>query len=271
MAFLPAEKTSFEKLVFPKSVYKYRESENEKHRTILKDRVVYLAPPKSFEDDLDCKIPIRHDLLSDDEIFENYLKTLKEINPTWDSGILRNEAILWSKKGLLRDKNRLKQMDIEFYEDLNERYGVLSLAGDALNVEMWTKYSKNFNGFCVGFDPKIMFKELGGGGKVSYWDSLPIIMPADSIDFKLATLTFSKLKKWEFEDEYRIFQFWPQIVDEKSRKKIIPGSAFTELIIGHNTNDEDRKEIIKQAKSLNPFIEIKLTSLIDNEILTQTI
>jgi hypothetical protein len=56
---LKSEYTSIDTLKFPETVYKYREAEKEWHRSILSEREVYFAPPGSFEDKLDCKIPTR--------------------------------------------------------------------------------------------------------------------------------------------------------------------------------------------------------------------
>ena len=166
MAISTAEQTTFDELTFPKTVYKYREAENNLHRTILSEQIVYFAAPKSFEDKLDCKIPIRYDLLSDDEIFDSYLEILKEKHPEWDPAYIRQQAIIWSNKGFLRDKKLNEEWASNYFEELNERYGVLSLTAEPANIKMWKKYSKNFNGFCLGFDPKTK--------ETSAWRSYPI-------------------------------------------------------------------------------------------------
>ena len=48
----------FEKMELPKTLYKYRCWNKELHRSILSDRIVYMAAPSTFEDPLDCKNPI---------------------------------------------------------------------------------------------------------------------------------------------------------------------------------------------------------------------
>lgn len=57
------EHTTFSKLEFPKTVYKYRTAKNPFHRTILSKRIVYFAAPETFEDEFDCQNPERYDLL----------------------------------------------------------------------------------------------------------------------------------------------------------------------------------------------------------------
>lgn len=266
MKLFPPEPTTFDELVFPKTVYKYRKADNINHRTILSEQVVYFAPANSFDDEFDCKIPYRYDLLTDGEIYNNYLKTLKEIHPEWDPLYLQQQATIWSNKGLLRDKKRLEELEVEDYKNLNEIHGILSLTAECANIEMWKKYSDDFNGFCVGFDPKIMFKFLGGGGKVNYVETLPIINPTDSFDVTFTTLIYSKLNKWAYEKEYRTQKMWGSPVDNENRKTKLPSSAYTELILGHNTSVKTRDEIINQAKIVNPLIKILITNHIDNKI-----
>lgn len=54
----------------PDIVYKYRDWENELHKTIITDRKVYFAEPTSFEDPLDCKIEVDYESMTDKEIHD---------------------------------------------------------------------------------------------------------------------------------------------------------------------------------------------------------
>ncbi len=266
MKLSAAEPTNFEELTFPVTVYKYREANNPIHRTILTEQKVYFAPVKYFEDEFDCKNPYRYDLLTDTELYQEYIIAFNEMYPEWDTLYLHQQAISWFNKDLLKDKKRMAELDLKEYENLNEVHGVLSLTMNCASIEMWKKYSDNFNGFCIGFDPKIIFKYLGSGGKVNYVDTLPIINPLDASDIKFTTLIFSKLKKWAFEEEYRTQRMWSLPADNEMRKTKLPSSAYTKLILGHNTNTDTQQEIIKQARVVNPMIEILITTITDYNI-----
>lgn len=260
------ELSSFEELKFPDIVYKYREANHTLHRTIITEQTVFFSSPNSFEDELDCRVPIRFDLLTDDEIYDFCYQLLKEFNPTWDSIYLRDQALRFSNVGLFRDKKMSEDFEKNYWNELNERLGILCLTADPGNISMWRKYAKNLNGFCVGFDPKIMFTAIGGGGEVSYFETLPVIKPSDSIEFKISVRTYSKLRKWAFEKEYRtqIFRDFPLTATE--RKVKIPNSAFIELIIGEKVKAEIQKEIIKQAHLINPEITIKIASIHNGQV-----
>ncbi len=270
MKVLSAQPTTFDELKFPDILYKYREAENSIHRTIITQQIVYFAPPKSFEDEFDCKNPYRYDLLSDTEIFDNYVKTLKELNPQWDEFYVRQKATILSNQGLLRDKKRLEALEKDDYERLNEIFGVLSLTANNSSVDMWKKYASDFNGFCVGFIPRMMFKNLnGGGGQVAYEKMLPMINPLESDDAKFTKLIFCKEDKWTFEEEYRTVKMWGHAASNDDRKISLHSSIFKEVIVGHNTSSNVQKDIIKQAKIVNPKIEIKITTFDKNVVSIQ--
>jgi len=168
--------------------------------------------------------------------------------------------------GLLRDKKRLEELEEKGYKELNEIHGILSLTAESINIQMWQKYSANFNGFCVGFDPKIMFKFLGGGGKVNYVETLPIINPTESFDVLFTNLTYSKLNKWSYEEEYRTQKMWGGPANTEIRKIKLPSSAFTDLILGHNMITKTREEIIREAQLVNSSIKILITNISGDKI-----
>jgi hypothetical protein len=266
MKHLNTSYTTFDKLRFPKTVYKYREAENSKHLTILTEQIVFFAPPESFEDKLDCKIPVRYDLLTDEEIYDKYYNDLKDINPTWDSIYLRNQAILWCNHGLLKDKTRMEELEKHFWNEFNKRFGVLSLTAINDNLLMWNKYASNFNGFCIGLDPKVAFRNMGGGGQVDYVPHLPIIKPFDKIEDIGLTQSLTKLEKWAFEKEYRVQKIWPHQITEKERKFKIDPTAYTEIIIGNKVNMPTKEQLIDLARKLNPKIKINIAEKIQGKV-----
>lgn len=249
---------SFNELKFPKIVYKYRTVNDIYHKSILTEQSVYFAPPITFEDELDCRIQERFDLLNDEDIYNQYYKMLQQQNPTVDTEVIKNEVVKWTSLGMLKDKVRLQAMEEFFWEEFNERFGVLSLTKNNHSLRMWTKYADDFNGFCVGFKPEILFSRAGGGGIVNYVKDLPLIHPFDSPETKRNLLTFYKLLKWKFEGEYRLQKMWDHPITIKERKVIIPSEGFSRLILGQNVTNDLRIEITKQAKLINPNINISI-------------
>ncbi len=252
------EYVSFGDLKFPKTVYKYRTVKDENHLSVLTDQVVFFAAPRTFDDDFDCRIPERFDLLTDDDILDQYYKIFQKQQPNWDPILLRNEAIKWTNMGLLTDKARLQYIENTFWEEFNEKFGVLSLTENNSSLFMWTLYSDDFNGFCVGFDSRVLFRLAGGGGIVNYVKEFPLINPFDSPETKRTLLTFFKLNKWIHEEEYRLQIMWKENVSIAERRIKVPAVAFKEIILGDNLIESVRDEIISKAKIVNPNISVFL-------------
>lgn len=238
--------TSFDDLVIPKTIYKYRTWTNPYHLYIIINKELYMASPRDFIDPYDCKNPIRYDLLSDKEIFNLYLYHSKKDNKNWNRKKHLRFAQEWAKKTLLKDPTHVAEMQKEHYNEFCDHFGVLSLTANPNNDEMWKSYSDNHQGFCIGFNTKILFQNLGGGGEVQYYDELPIIhpVPKHSFEQQHILLIFSKLRKWEYEQEYRTHKFCPTKVIDKQRVIRIPPEAFKEIIFGKNMPDSIKEQLL---------------------------
>lgn len=231
----------------PPVLYKYRDWTDENHKRVLTHNELFLASPASFKDEFDCKVPIRYDLLTDKEIYDKYFKLSKFENPNFNRQQHRKSARDWQKKGLMRDKQRLEELDKEFFDKFNKLYGVLSLTAIYNNIDMWNYYSDNGKGFCVGFNtiPLLnLSKYFGDGGNVSYYDTLPIIKEIDPPEKKHFLQIYSKLRKWEFEKEYRLTKF-----NIENRQVVIPSEFFSQIIIGDKMSDDFKTEIITLSKN----------------------
>lgn len=237
---------------FPNVLYKYRDWNQEYHDRFIKNREIFLASPNSFEDKKDCKIPIRYDLLTKKQTFEYALRLSKIERPSLLRRQLRNEAREWTKKRIFKNKKKYNDFLELYFNEYNVRRGVLSLTAEPCLEEMWKKYANNSEGFCIGYNSRVLFESLGGGGKVDYYETLPLIYPEPFMDFhKLSNLIiFSKEKKWEFEKEYRTHKFWelPALIDDRQIK--LPKEAFNKIILGKNISIKNRNEIIEYTNDV---------------------
>ena len=236
---------------FPPIVYKYRDWEIDYHKDIILEQTVFLAQPTSFEDPYDCKLLKRYDLIGEREIFEIYVKDSKTINPLWTRNQHRKYAKDHTKNSPLKNKEHIKLKQEEHFKQFDVRFGVLSLTANPKRPEMWDKYANKHTGFCVGFDSKKMFKYFGGGGDVAYYEQLPDILYNDKREEEHFKQVFSKLKKWEFEEEYRLHKFSLSPLQEEERKVKLDKECFKEIIFGYKMNKNDRQNIIDQCNNLN--------------------
>ena len=227
---------NLEELGLPSTIYKYRTWTNPYHLRILSDKEIFMASPRSFNDPLDCKIPVRVDLLTDKEIFEKYLYQSKKDHKDWNRSQHRTFAQEWTRKSPMKDPEFVKKWQTDYFEDFFDHFGVISLTANPNNDSMWESYSDNHQGFCVGFNTIRLFQHLGGGGDVNYYDELPIIYPTPKYTYEQQhiLLVFSKLRKWDYEEEYRAHKFYPYVPTDNQRRIQLPSACYEKLIFGKN-------------------------------------
>lgn len=255
-------------LEFPDTIYKYRTWDDVNHKTIISQKQVYMSPPLGFEDPYDCKNHIRYDILKHEEIFAKYYMESQRLSPQLPHGEHMKFAQYWFKRSPLHDKEYIKaQQELDFTK-YNDRLGILSLTANPIKHEMWEKYSADYAGFCVGFNSKIMFKRLGGGCPVNYCDELPIIKPSpwDNHSVQIIKQVYYKLRKWDFEDEYRTEIFNIEPLNKEDRVIVLPPDAYKEIIFGQKISKQNKNEIINIVKQTLPHVTFRQVAKTGNEI-----
>jgi len=254
----------FEEMDLPQVLYKYRSWNNHHHKKILTNNEIYMASPGDFEDEFDCKVPIRYDLLTDKEIYLKYYNSSKKENPHLRRHQHKMFAREWQSKGLMRDKERLAELDKYFFKIFNATVGILSLSSIPDNHKMWNVYADQQNGFCVGFDTIKLLnlsEYFGGGGQVAYYDDLPIILDSDPDGKRYSFQIYSKLMKWKFENEYRLIKY-----NIKNRYVTLPQYVYKEIILGSRVEEPLKSEITSLCKVKFPDAKILHASEDDNSI-----
>ena len=110
----------------PKILYKYRSWSNENHKSILLKREVYFAPPSSFTDKYDCKIPTRYDLLTERQWNELYMFNSKKINPHYARAQHRQYIRQNFLKNKINSKSASERFNEETFYEFSKRFGVLT-------------------------------------------------------------------------------------------------------------------------------------------------
>ncbi len=235
---------------FPKIVYKYRNWDSPIHKRFILNREVFLANPNTFKDNFDCKIPIRHDLMTSKQILEYATYWSKIGRPNWSRQQHREDARIFLKEKFFQSEKYKEEFRIKYFNEFFERIGILSLTADSQNSDMWNKYADNSKGVCIGYNSRIMFEHLGGGGAVEYVYELPILFPEPIMTHHQISTTqvYTKLREWEFEKEYRTMKFWEIPANEKKRQVILPKEAFNSVILGENISENNRNNIKRAIK-----------------------
>lgn len=230
-----------DEIVLPETLYKYRDWTSKFHREVLVKQTAYFSSPAHFNDPFDCKIPIRYDVQTEKQLEEIYYRTIKAVNKTASDVEIRDLAKSGIQLGSI-DPKSFKKNDKEYFDKLNERVGVFSLAEHNDEILMWGHYANSHKGFCVGFDTKELLKTEGIDyiGKVEYCSEFPVIIPNGSLEFQFRKQIFCKWDRWAYEDEYRLTKN-----HIGNRKVEFPKVAFKEIILGYQMPQKDRTEITK--------------------------
>lgn len=266
---------NFEEVKLPETIYKYRDWNDKYHKTIITDLQVYMSAPLDFEDKMDCKNHVRYDLLTEDEIHWKYYTESKKDRERTHLPETEHQKFAeeWFKKSPLHDKDNIKKLQEKDFVDFNARTGILCLTANPVRQEMWSKYSKDHTGFCVGFNPKVMFKYLGGGQEVIYCDQLPIIKPSPWDDFTVQMIKqiYHKERKWEFEEEYRTQTFQYEPLTAEARVVTLPIEAYKEIVFGAKTPQSMKEEIMDISKKLLPHLKFKQAEITSDKIVIKEI
>lgn len=239
----------------PEIVYKYRNWTNEFHKAVLLMNQVFLSPPSDFNDPFDCRVTKNHHLLNTPEKIEKYLE--KGIKGNLEYLISEGRDIEFERKHLRERLKNLDQYQKEFeaidIEYTDKYLGVLSLSGIWNSILMWSHYGDFHKGYCVGFDEEIIRKSgfFGTGGNVTYTEDLPKIDPISAEDKIMTSFyqTHFKAKEWEYEKEYRLTKlYFDKPEEEPNRIATLPKNCIREVIIGLNTEEAHKQEIISFCK-----------------------
>jgi len=249
--------------ILPPILYKYRNWDNKYHKDVLLKGQFYLSNPKSFEDEYDCNIPLDFESIKNRDIKRRYLIYSERNNSHFSRQQHKEFVEYWFAKGMLRNINECRKIEKHFFDKFDKQAGVLSLALKPDIEEMWTKYANNHKGFCVGVNFKQIRKDtklFDSYGYVRYKKKLPSISPIINSKTEDDTWTkqiSTKLIKWSFEKEYRIFKMsFKSSLTEKDRTIIIPPKYFTEIILGYNMDNSSKNEIYAIIKDKYPNIKI---------------
>lgn len=223
----------------PHILYKYRIWDNLYHKKVLEDSSVYLSPPRDFEDKMDCNpAQIYPSGISLFRFLLRYKQDLPFIQRV-------NFALKWYNVSPINYPDELKNIKNQIDNVFNDHFGVLSLTTDSRNDFLWERYADHHKGFCVGFDWNRITRFIRGGGKVIYVKRLPVIDFAnDDDDTKIIKTIIYKEKKWEKENEYRLFKIWD--VGQKVIRNIkLPQDAIVQVVLGKRMSAENKREIKK--------------------------
>jgi Protein of unknown function (DUF2971) len=233
-------------------LYKYRNWNNDYHKSALLTSKIYFASPKDLNDPFDAKIHPDISLVNTDELRSIYtdqiLKHQSNNEPSFDPELWRRRFIDSLKRnptGVQKLLNKIGGVQID------DHIGVYSLCATCLNNQMWAYYADSNRGFCIGYDT-VQLETFHKGimlKKVKYFDPLPRISPIISNQGDTYDRLAIKNKHWEREEEFRLLANFEEI--DTSRLIQFPKTIIKEVVFGLNISDLHRLEILEFCDSEN--------------------
>lgn len=250
----------------PRHLYKFRSWNDEHHRKLLEDQIVWFASPASFNDPFDCKIHYQYDKMPQEEKTKRVHKLAKEQYPDWDNDRLHRETrrILDEHPVFSSDANLRKREWKKWGELLARYFGILSFAGCIDNILLWSHYSDFHRGFCVKIDGHLLAEQLFDlirtdnhavdFQKVQYQEMYPVVIPTNDSDEDLdrfkRLLTIKSLA-WQHENEYRFIY-----IRRTNLARSISKRTIKRVILGCQMSAKDEKEIVSLVTTELPHTEI---------------
>lgn len=133
----------------------------------------------------------------------------------------------------------------KYLNNIDARFGILSLTTKRDNLLMWSHYTNSHKGYCIGFDKKVLFELIGGIlGRINYNQKMPYIPLFDDTGLGANNILFTKSTEWEYEDEYRIKKHFAA-----DKIYVFPNEAVKEVILGMKLTEEEKDEILNIVRS----------------------
>jgi hypothetical protein len=239
----------------PNTIYKYRDWTDSYHKRMLSNNELYLTSPKNFNDPFDCRIGQNFSLLSKEES-EKYITNLaishfqEVVKQGNDFSVVLNDF-----ERRFQDKEVFQaKADSTLFAIEDHCYGIFSCSRRWNSILMWSHYSANHTGICIGFRWEKMMtlidkNIIGKCGDVSYATNFPKLKPiVAKLDIDVMKRAFiqthTKAKDWKYEEEYRFMQNDPNGISESKRTIHISDDFFSEVIMGLAIPDKFRDEVL---------------------------
>lgn len=247
----------------PPLLYKYRDWNNDFHKKVLIDNLLWLTHPKDLNDPYDIRTPVTFDFNEiEHPLFFEKLKYFAEKQfPLVDTNSREFRVICENKFDEIKlnpnayfEKNYKTVRESNIYDCV----GVCSLSKTELDPTMWAHYALDSTGFCVGFDSVNLIKNFPiriSFGHVDYKSNPPLHSFIKEFDENQESEMFLKHTKWNNEDEFRFLTL--DILKASDREIKFDGSTISEIILGKEISNQNEDEIISILKT-KYYSKIKL-------------
>jgi len=249
---------------YTSTLLKYRNFDSYTESVLLNNQL-YFSSPKNFNDPIDCKIEIRYDLGSFESVYSKHLDFLIFSKPYLSLTERKNEATIMANR-IMKNINNIelrKKLNEDIFNKIDNTIGICSFSSIIDSILLWSHYSNSHRGFCLKINYQVLYNELENLfekskiisyliKKVNYVDKYLELNPYTTDDVLLQIQLFTtKMKCWEYENEYRILI--PELVNSKIN---FSENIFDSIYLGANISSPDFnrvQKILKKRKNKLPL------------------
>ncbi len=247
----------------PQILYKYRNYNEDNHKRLLYNLEMYFPSTEQFNDPFEGNIPyvFHEDEFTPEKLLENVQHHVKDQYPHLTGQEFQKECKRIIDEGNFKDPENLDRIKEISKERIKTSFGIFSLARDRDNFLMWSHYSNEHTGFCIGFDMDNLWEAVKEPlFSVDYKKELPKIRFNEDPKVLLQKILTIKGDMWAYENEYRIINF-----QGPRTKMIIPSNSIKEVVLGCAMEPEVKKEIVSYIKSTHSDWDIFETKLSESK------
>lgn len=182
----------------PITLYKYRDWSNKFHRKLISNQELYFAKPSDFNDPFDGNIPVRWDLMTEEDCFNKNLELINTVHKDKDQKQVREYAWKVTREKTLWHPDNLKKETIEQINKWAKLIGLLALSSVKDNILMWSHYANNHAGFTVGLDTDSLASEYDFDyiEPINYQLEYPLVSGLDETTKQFHKKFFYKSDLW---------------------------------------------------------------------------
>ena len=237
----------------PTVLYKYRPF-NADTLSCLTRNVLWFASPKTFNDPFDGFVaaPKKREYEELKTVLGHHTSIS---NPFGDREFGFNLLDKIKNEGTASAITTFRSSEAVTEEELEQKIksrGVFSGSTTATNQLMWSHYSQNHQGLCIGYEIDYSKMDYAHVRKINYplTDDREVLMDTDLYNEELAIekLLTCKSRHWEYEEEWRLILKEELATNIKGQEMPLIGEVH-EIIFGMRMPDSHRETIHKIAKS----------------------
>jgi hypothetical protein len=204
---------------------------------LICDSILYFARPSSFNDPLDCRVPLRFDG-SRLAIERYWLEVLRRRKP----GLSARDRKVELRRLVLLSQTPEGQAKItkQLFESI-DKHGTACFSTDPASMLMWSYYAEGHSGVAVRFNTAL--RDLGRLSpvipiEVKYTNSFPNTSYYSTPDERVLTVLGTKSSAWLHEQEWRL------VLEGRTGDVEVPSSLIDGVVLGMRI-DPKREEAVR--------------------------